>query len=91
MFPKMLVSISNSQRCIEIGVFHGYSALAIAEALFNNNSNNNNEVNVCDNNTSSEKWFIACDIDAKAMKIAKMNFKRAHYDDKVGYLAIKFE
>lgn len=30
---KMLVSISKSQRVLEIGVFTGYSALAIAEAL----------------------------------------------------------
>jgi caffeoyl-CoA O-methyltransferase len=32
---KMLVAISKSQQVLEIGVFTGYSALAIAEALPN--------------------------------------------------------
>ena len=32
-FLKMLVAISKSQRVLEVGMFTGYSALAIAEAL----------------------------------------------------------
>ena len=85
----MLVSITGSKRCIEIGVFHGYSALAIAEALYvDNNTNNQTTSHPTGNPTvqkgNDERWFVACDIDSKSMDVAKSHFKRAGLEDKVG-------
>jgi len=68
-FMKMLISVSGARRCIEVGVYHGYSCIAIAEAILEQAAGD-----------AGDSCLIACDVDERAMGIAIDNFAAAGID-----------
>ena len=68
-FLKWLVETTQCRRCIEVGVLHGYSTLAIAEACFAGDTR--------------DACLIACESDDRAIAVAKQNFEAAGFSDRI--------
>ena len=73
-FLKWLIETTNAHRCIEVGVLHGYSTLAIAEACFADDSTDG---------TASDACLIACESDERAIAVARANFEAAGFADRI--------
>jgi predicted O-methyltransferase YrrM len=79
-FMQLVIEMIRARKILEIGVFTGYSSLAMLLAMDGDYGVNNNSGTSSNRDGDDEAVFHACDIDEKAMAVARKYWREAKVD-----------